>query len=86
MVTFFLQDLNLSTERLTSNKAFTNKLWNAGKFILQNLPTQNDSQSWDSILSFEVSLLLTFTLVSSYVIHDSVIRFFHSYVSYGDFL
>ncbi|XP_008457007.1 valine--tRNA ligase, chloroplastic/mitochondrial 2 isoform X3 [Cucumis melo] len=47
------QDLNLSTERLTSNKAFTNKLWNAGKFILQNLPTQNDSQSWDSILSFE---------------------------------
>ncbi|KAG0496168.1 hypothetical protein HPP92_000859 [Vanilla planifolia] len=31
------QDLNLSTERLTSNKAFTNKLWNAGKFILQNL-------------------------------------------------
>ncbi|TYK30353.1 valine--tRNA ligase [Cucumis melo var. makuwa] len=47
------QDLNLSTERLTSNKAFTNKLWNAGKFILQNLPTQNDSQSWDAILSFE---------------------------------
>ncbi|XP_038883468.1 valine--tRNA ligase, chloroplastic/mitochondrial 2 isoform X1 [Benincasa hispida] len=47
------QDLNLSTERLTSNKAFTNKLWNAGKFILQNLPKQNDLQSWDSILSFE---------------------------------
>ncbi|XP_057721226.1 valine--tRNA ligase, chloroplastic/mitochondrial 2 isoform X1 [Arachis stenosperma] len=45
------QDLNLSTERLTSNKAFTNKLWNAGKFILQNLPDQNDGPAWESLLS-----------------------------------
>ncbi|KAL6124843.1 hypothetical protein ACLB2K_077352 [Fragaria x ananassa] len=45
------QDLNLSTERLTSNKAFTNKLWNAGKFVLQNLPSQNDA-SWESILTY----------------------------------
>ncbi|RYR53796.1 hypothetical protein Ahy_A06g029047 isoform C [Arachis hypogaea] len=45
------QDLNLSTERLTSNKAFTNKLWNAGKFILQNLPDQNDVPAWESLLS-----------------------------------
>ncbi|KAG8498397.1 hypothetical protein CXB51_007347 [Gossypium anomalum] len=28
------QDLNLSTERLTVNTTFTNKLWNAGKFVL----------------------------------------------------
>ncbi|KAL6130161.1 hypothetical protein ACLB2K_068542 [Fragaria x ananassa] len=46
------QDLNLSTERLTSNKAFTNKLWNAGKFVLQNLPSQNDA-SWESILMYK---------------------------------
>ncbi|KAI4375454.1 hypothetical protein MLD38_013320 [Melastoma candidum] len=45
------QDLNLSTERLTANKAFTNKLWNAGKFLLQNLPNQSDTASWDDILS-----------------------------------
>ncbi|RYR04307.1 hypothetical protein Ahy_B06g083982 isoform D [Arachis hypogaea] len=45
------QDLNLSTERLTSNKAFTNKLWNAGKFILQNLPDKNDVPAWESLLS-----------------------------------
>ncbi|KAI4367003.1 hypothetical protein MLD38_022791 [Melastoma candidum] len=45
------QDLNLSTERLKSNKAFTNKLWNAGKFLLQNLPNQSDTASWDDILS-----------------------------------
>lgn len=31
------QDVNLSMERLNANKGFTNKLWNAGKFILQNL-------------------------------------------------
>jgi valyl-tRNA synthetase len=47
------QDLNLSTERLASNKAFTNKLWNAGKFVLQNLPDQNDT-TWESILAYKV--------------------------------
>ncbi|XP_061363865.1 valine--tRNA ligase, chloroplastic/mitochondrial 2 [Gastrolobium bilobum] len=47
------QDLNLSSERLTSNKAFTNKLWNAGKFILQNLPKENDTSSWEKILSYK---------------------------------
>ncbi|XP_068502357.1 valine--tRNA ligase, chloroplastic/mitochondrial 2 isoform X2 [Phaseolus vulgaris] len=47
------QDLNLSTERLTSNKAFTNKLWNAGKFILQNLPNENDASAWEKILSYK---------------------------------
>ncbi|KAJ7971954.1 Valine--tRNA ligase [Quillaja saponaria] len=47
------QDLNLSTERLTSNKAFTNKLWNAGKFVLQNLPNQNDASAWESILAYK---------------------------------
>ncbi|KAI5670075.1 hypothetical protein M9H77_10439 [Catharanthus roseus] len=45
------QDLNLSTERLGSNKAFTNKLWNAGKFILQNLPNQNDTSSWEALMA-----------------------------------
>ncbi|KAI4301021.1 hypothetical protein L6164_034340 [Bauhinia variegata] len=47
------QDLNLSTELLTSNKAFTNKLWNAGKFILQNLPNQNDAPAWENILAYK---------------------------------
>ncbi|XP_040382113.1 valine--tRNA ligase, chloroplastic/mitochondrial 2 isoform X2 [Oryza brachyantha] len=45
------QDLNLSTERLTSNKAFTNKLWNAGKFLLQNLPDKSDATAWDALLA-----------------------------------
>ncbi|KAK3163855.1 hypothetical protein QOZ80_1AG0009240 [Eleusine coracana subsp. coracana] len=44
------QDLNLSMERLTSNKAFTNKLWNAGKFLLQNMPDRNDATAWDALL------------------------------------
>ncbi|KAL0425248.1 UNVERIFIED_CONTAM: Valine--tRNA ligase, chloroplastic/mitochondrial 2 [Sesamum radiatum] len=47
------QDLNLSTERLTSNKAFTNKLWNAGKFVLQNLPGQSDLPAWNAIQDFK---------------------------------
>lgn len=48
------QDLNLSTERLASNKAFTNKLWNAGKFVLQNLPDHNDASAWESILAYKL--------------------------------
>eukprot|EP01018_Ginkgo_biloba_P010493 Gb_39267 [translate_table: standard] len=43
------QDINLSLERLTANKAFTNKLWNAGKYILQNLPPESDGSVWKSI-------------------------------------
>ncbi|KAM2201290.1 hypothetical protein ACFX1R_001130 [Malus domestica] len=62
------QDLNLSTERLTSNKAFTNKLWNAGKFVLHNLPSQNDASTWENILSYEISKLhlLIDTVATSY--------------------
>lgn len=58
----FFQDLNLSTERLSSNKAFTNKLWNAGKFVLQNLPNQDDASAWETVLAYKVGLcsLLTF--------------------------
>ncbi|XVF71432.1 hypothetical protein PTKIN_Ptkin12aG0036900 [Pterospermum kingtungense] len=51
------QDLNLSTERLTANKAFTNKLWNAGKFVLQNLPDRDDASSWQTIQTCKVSKL-----------------------------
>ncbi|XP_038981960.1 valine--tRNA ligase, chloroplastic/mitochondrial 2 isoform X2 [Phoenix dactylifera] len=47
------QDLNLSTERLTSNKAFTNKLWNAGKFVLQNLPGKSDVSAWEHLLAYK---------------------------------
>ena len=52
---FLFQDLNLSTERLTSNKAFTNKLWNAGKFLLQNLPDKSDVLAWDVLLANKVA-------------------------------
>ncbi|XP_062107605.1 valine--tRNA ligase, chloroplastic/mitochondrial 2 isoform X2 [Humulus lupulus] len=65
------QDLNLSTERLTSNKAFTNKLWNAGKFILQNLPSQDEASVWENIHSFQFDTeesLLVLPLSESWVI------------------
>ncbi|KAL3506961.1 hypothetical protein ACH5RR_032343 [Cinchona calisaya] len=47
------QDLNLSVERLASNKAFTNKLWNAGKFILQNVPRESDVSSWEALMAYK---------------------------------
>ncbi|PPR97153.1 hypothetical protein GOBAR_AA23506 [Gossypium barbadense] len=43
------QDLNLSTERLTANTAFTNKLWNAGKFVLQVLPNRDNVSGWQNV-------------------------------------
>lgn len=51
---FSIQDLNLSTERLGANKAFTNKLWNAGKFVLQNLPNESDLSAWNTLRAYEV--------------------------------
>ncbi|KAL3698531.1 hypothetical protein R1sor_012607 [Riccia sorocarpa] len=47
------QDVNLSMERLNANKAFTNKLWNAGKFILQNLPPAEDIR-WQELCKYQV--------------------------------
>lgn len=44
------QDVNLSLERLNSNKAFTNKLWNAGRFIVQNLPVSSEEAHWRDLL------------------------------------
>lgn len=66
------QDLNLSTERLTSNKAFTNKLWNAGKFVLQNLPSESDFSAWENILACKfdtVESLLRLPLPECWVVY-----------------
>ncbi|KAL2645155.1 hypothetical protein R1flu_012742 [Riccia fluitans] len=51
------QDVNLSMERLNANKAFTNKLWNAGKFILQNLPPAEDAR-WEELCTPKVGISL----------------------------
>jgi hypothetical protein len=47
------QDVNLSMERLNANKGFTNKLWNAGKFILQNLPPSTDEAAWNRLQDYQ---------------------------------
>lgn len=65
------QDLNLSTERLGANKAFTNKLWNAGKFILQNLPHKTDVSSWETLMAHKfdtVESLLQLPLAECWVV------------------
>ena len=36
------QDLNLNMDRLASNRNFTNKIWNAGKFLLYSLEGMSD--------------------------------------------
>jgi valyl-tRNA synthetase len=36
------QDLNLNLERLASNRNFTNKIWNAGKFVLYSMDEMSD--------------------------------------------
>lgn len=66
----------MSTERLGANKAFTNKLWNAGKFVLQNLPSQSDLTAWEAINDFRVrhlsvevhTIMLLTTLAKGFVL------------------
>ena len=48
--------MNLSSERLGANKAFTNKLWNAAKFILQNLPDASHTDHWAQLAAAKVHL------------------------------
>lgn len=48
------QDLNLSMDRLVSSRNFTNKLWNAGKFILFNLE-QLDDREWQDLAGADFS-------------------------------
>ncbi|EFJ41521.1 hypothetical protein VOLCADRAFT_107675 [Volvox carteri f. nagariensis] len=48
------QDLNLSLERVTASRNFTNKLWNAGKFVLFNLDKVGASE-WESLRGVSLS-------------------------------
>jgi hypothetical protein len=49
------QDLNLSLDRVNSNRNFTNKLWNAGKFVLFQLEGVQDSGEWARLASADFS-------------------------------
>lgn len=48
------QDINLSLDRVNANRNFTNKLWNAGKFILFNLEQVDDSE-WSQLSTADFS-------------------------------
>jgi valyl-tRNA synthetase len=48
------QDLNLSLDRVNANRNFTNKLWNAGKFILFQLEKASD-ESWAQLAAADFS-------------------------------
>ncbi|WIA19379.1 hypothetical protein OEZ85_004004 [Tetradesmus obliquus] len=48
------QDLNLSLDRVNSNRNFTNKLWNAGKFILFQLEGVSDAE-WQQLSGADFS-------------------------------
>ncbi|KAL4422888.1 hypothetical protein ABPG75_009085 [Micractinium tetrahymenae] len=48
------QDLNLSLDRVNSSRNFTNKLWNAGKFVLFNLEKFDDAE-WQRLAGVDLS-------------------------------
>lgn len=48
------QDLNLSLDRVVANRNFTNKLWNAAKFILLNLETASEAE-WAALQAADFS-------------------------------
>ena len=66
------QDLNLNMERLRSSRNFTNKLWNAGKFIDFNLAEVCISNRHLNIIA--VSIILTAPVVilqvNSHLMHS----------------
>lgn len=51
------QDLNLSLDRVNGSRNFTNKLWNAGKFVLFSLEqagmTPDSSDEWERLGQLE---------------------------------
>lgn len=47
------QDLNLSLDRVNSARNFTNKLWNAGKFVLFNLEKVDDAE-WQRLAGVDL--------------------------------
>ena len=48
------QDLNLSLDRVTASRNFTNKLWNAAKFVLLNLEDVSEDE-WAELGSADFS-------------------------------
>ena len=48
------QDLNLSMERVTANRNFTNKLWNAAKYVLL-MVQKADEKEWEGLKSVDFS-------------------------------
>ncbi|BBN03099.1 valyl-tRNA synthetase [Marchantia polymorpha subsp. ruderalis] len=80
------QDVNLSMERLNANKAFTNKLWNAGKFILQNLPPISDDAGWkelsiekDSYMLEDLALPERWVVTKLHMLIDGVTSCYEKY-------
>ena len=50
------QDIKFSEDRIPEARNFANKLWNAARFVLLNLPDDFDTQDWSSILHAEGTL------------------------------
>ena len=49
------QDISLSLERVNASRNFTNKLWNAGKFVLFNLPEDKvDEAEWQRLAAVDL--------------------------------
>jgi valyl-tRNA synthetase len=47
------QDLNLNMDRLASNRNFTNKIWNSGKFVLYSLEGMSDEERVELVAAAE---------------------------------
>ena len=92
------QDLNLNPERLTSSRNLTNKLWNAGKFVLMALQDKETKElrrppkNYSEIVDFataSASSLSSLPLTDRWILgsfHQAVARVTAAYdrLDYGD--
>ena len=70
------QDLNLNMDRLASNRNFTNKIWNAGKFVLYALEGMSDDErvalvaEAEAIGLMDEDALATLPLPSAWIVSE----------------
>ena len=50
------QDIKFSEERVPESRNFANKLWNAARFVLLNLPDGFDARDWSHVLNAKSTL------------------------------
>ena len=64
------QDINLSLEKIESNRNFVNKIWNIGKYLQNNIDTLSEKEKESLVFPEPISMseLSSFSLAERYIV------------------